>query len=88
MYRKIMKTLSCALAILFVASTLALAAGQKSSGVIVAVAEKVVMIKGADGKTYEIEAVKVIAEDLKTGDIVEYEIVEGKVLNVKKTTKK
>jgi hypothetical protein len=70
MYSKFMKTLSCALAILFVASTLAFAGGQKNSGVIVAVAEKVVVIKGADGKTYEIEAVRVIAEDLKTGDIV------------------
>jgi hypothetical protein len=87
MYRKLMKTLSCALAILFVASTLALAAGQKSSGVIVAVATEVVMIKGADGKTYEVEAAKVVAEDLKTGDIVEYEIVEGKPLNVKKAQK-
>lgn len=88
MYRKLMKTLSCVLAILFVASTLAFAGGQKNSGVIVSVAAEVVMIKGDDGKTYEIEAAKVVAEDLKTGDLVEYEIVEGKVLNVKKTEKK
>ncbi|MBW8064629.1 MAG: hypothetical protein FVQ04_01990 [Nitrospira sp.] len=88
MYRTFMKTLTCALAILFVASTLAFAGGQKNSGVIVAVAKEVVVIKGADGKTYEIEAVRIIEEDLKTGDIVEYDLVEGRVLNVKKTKKK
>ena len=88
MYRKLMKTLSCALAILLVASTLAFAGGQKNAGVIVAVTAEVITIKGADGKTYEIEAAKVVAEDPKTGDLVEYEIVEGKVLNVKKAMKK
>ncbi len=88
MYRKFMKTLTCALAILFVASTLALAAGQKMSGTIVAVTTKVVTIKGADGKTFKVEAVRIIEKDLKTGDIVEYDLVEGKVLNVKKTKKK
>jgi hypothetical protein len=82
-----MKTVSCALAILFVTSTLALAGDQKNSGVIVAVAKEVLTIKGADGKTYQIEAVRVIAEDLKTGDIVEYDIVEGKVVNLKKKKK-
>jgi hypothetical protein len=87
MYRKLMKTLTCALAILFVASTLAVAAGQKASGVIVAIEKEIVVVQGADGKTFEIEAVKVVAEDLKTGDIVEYEIVEGKPLNVKKAKK-
>jgi hypothetical protein len=46
-----------------------------------------VVLKGADGKTYEIEATKVVQENLKTGDIVEYEIIEGKPLNVKKTSK-
>lgn len=87
MYRKLRKTLSCALAILFVASTLAFAGGQKNSGVIVAVTEQVITIKGADGKTYEIEAAKVVAEDPKTGDLVEYEIVEGKPVNVNKKAK-
>lgn len=87
MHRKLMKTLSCALAILFVASTLALAAGQKASGVIVAVQEQVVVVKGADGKTYEIEVAKVAELDLKTGDLVEYEIVEGKPVNVNKKAK-
>lgn len=84
MYRKLMKTLSCALAVLFVASTLALAAGQKASGEVVAVQKEVVIVKGADGKTYEIEAVKVVELNLKTGDLVEYEIVEGKPVNLKK----
>ena len=84
MYRKLMKALGCALAILFVASTLALAGGQKMSGTIVAVAAEVVTIKGPDGKTFEVTADKVVAEDLKTGDIVEYEVIEGAVVNVKK----
>ena len=88
MYRKFMKTLTCALAILLVTSTLALAAGQKMSGTIVAVTTKVVTIKGADGKTFKVEATRIIEKDLKTGDIVEYDLVEGKVLNVKKTKKK
>lgn len=87
MYRKVMKALSCALAILLVASTLALAAGQKASGVIVAVEKEIVVVQGADGKTFEIEAAKVVELNLKTGDIVEYEIVEGKPLNVKKSQK-
>jgi hypothetical protein len=84
MYRKFMKTLACALAVLFLTSTLALAAGQKMSGTVVGVEKDVVSIKGADGKTYQIEAVKVVAENLKTGDMVEYELVEGKVQNAKK----
>lgn len=48
---------------------------------------QIVKIQGADGKTYEIEAVKVAVENLKTGDIVEYEIVEGKVASAKKKAK-
>ena len=85
MYRKFTKILACALAVLFVTSTLALAAGQKMTGTVVAVEKDVVNIKGADGKTYQIEAVKVVAEDLKTGDAVEYEVIEGgKVQNAKK----
>ena len=87
MHRKLMKTLTCALAVLFTVSTLALAAGPKASGTITAVEKEVVVVKGADGKTYQIEAVKVVQENLKTGDIVEYEIVEGKPINVKKKTK-
>ncbi len=88
MFRKFMKTLTCALAVLFVTSTLALAAGQKMSGTVVAVEKEIVAVKGADGKTYQIEAATVVAENLKTGDIVEYEIVEGKVLNAKKKSTK
>jgi hypothetical protein len=79
-----MKSLACALAVLLVTSTLALAAAQKMTGTVVAVEKDIVSIKGADGKTYQIEAVKVAAENLKTGDIVEYEFVEGKVQTAKK----
>jgi hypothetical protein len=87
MYRKLMKILTCALAVIFVVSTLALAAGQKASGTVTAVQKTVVVVKGADGKTWEIAAEKVVQENLKTGDIVEYEIVEGKPINVKKKAK-
>ncbi len=84
MHRKFTKALALALAVLFVTSTLALAASQKMTGTVVAVEKEVVSIKGADGKTYQIEALKVVAENLKTGDTVEYELVEGKVQNAKK----
>ena len=87
MHRKLMKTLTCAIAVLFVVSTLALAAGMKATGTITVVEKEVVVVKGADGKTYEIAAEKVVQENLKTGDIVEYEIIEGKPLNVKKKAK-
>jgi len=82
-----MKILTCALAVLFVTSTLALAQGMKASGTITAVEKEVVTVKGADGKTWQIEATKVVQENLKTGDIVEYEIIEGKPINVKKKAK-
>jgi hypothetical protein len=88
MYRKFMKTVTWALAILLVSSTLALAAGQKASGTVVAVQKEVVIVQGADGKTFEIEAVKVVELNLKTGDLVEYEIIEGKPVNINKATKK
>ncbi len=84
MHRKFTKALVLALTVLFVTSTLALAQGQKMTGTVVAVEKEVVSIQGADGKTYQIEAVKVVAENLKTGDMVEYELVEGKVQNAKK----
>lgn len=88
MYRKFMKTATWALAILLVSSTLALAAGQKASGTIVAVQKEVVIVKGADGKTFEIDVEKVAALNLKTGDLVEYEIIEGKPVNINKAMKK
>lgn len=88
MYRKLMKTVTWALAILMVSSTLVLAAGMKASGTVVAVAEKVVTIKGADGKTFEIEAAQVAELNLKNGDLVEYEIIEGKPANLNKAMKK
>ena len=87
MHRKLMKILTCALAVVFVVTTLALAQGMKASGTITAVQKEVVVFKGADGKTYEIAAEKVVQENLKTGDIVEYEVIEGKPLNVKKKAK-
>jgi len=51
---------------------------------VVAVEAAVVKIKGADGKTYEVKMVDVIEKNLKTGDMVEYEVVEGKPVKVAK----
>jgi hypothetical protein len=62
-------------------------AADKASGTVVVVEEEVVRIKGSDGKTYELDVAEVIAEDLKTGDMVEYEIVSGKPIHVKKAKK-
>jgi hypothetical protein len=87
MHRKLMKILTCALAVLFVTSTLALAQAMKASGTITVVQKEFVTVKGADGKTWQIAAEKVVQENLKTGDIVEYEIIEGKPVNVKKKAK-
>jgi len=71
-----------------VTSTLALAAAQKKmTGTVVGVDVQFVKIQGADGKTYEIEAVRVAAENLKTGDTAECGFVEGKVASAKKITK-
>lgn len=54
------------------------------TGTVVAVEEEVVKIKGADGKEYEVDLTIVAAEDLKTGDMVEYGIVNEKPTRVKK----
>jgi hypothetical protein len=60
------------------------AAGAQQTGTVVAVEEDVVRIKGADGKEYEVDVVIVAAEDLKTGDMVEYGLVNEKPVRVKK----
>ncbi|MGQ0593102.1 MAG: hypothetical protein ACT4QB_10750 [Gammaproteobacteria bacterium] len=75
---------AAALAGLLFASTVPLAAGESAIGTIIAVEEEVVKVTGNDGKQYEIAVADVVAEDLKTGDIVEYEIVEGKPVKVHK----
>lgn len=74
--RNTLRIVTAALAIVLLSSPMVRAQG-KPTGTVIAVTEEVVKIKGADGKTYEIKAADVIAENLKTGDIVEYEIVEG-----------
>lgn len=56
----------------------------QATGTVVAVEEDVVRVKGADGKEYEIDSTVVAAEDLKTGDIVEYGLVNEKPVRVKK----
>jgi hypothetical protein len=70
-----------------VTSTLALAAAQQMTGTVVGADAQIVNIQGADGKTNEIEAVRVAAENLKTGATVKCEIVEGKVASAKKKAK-
>jgi hypothetical protein len=79
--------LTAALAIALFAPALTQAGGARQTGTVVAVAEEMVTFKGADGKTYEIKEADVVAEDLRTGDIVEYEIVEGGPVKVTKKKK-
>lgn len=62
-------------------------AADKPTGTIVAVAEGVADVKGADGKIYKIKVEDIVAEDLKTGDMVEYELVEGQPVHAKKKAK-
>jgi tRNA A58 N-methylase Trm61 len=76
--------IAAALAVVLFSSTLALAQAAKPAGTVVAVEKEVVQIKGADGKTYQVKLVDVVAKDLKTGDMVEYEVVEGKPVKVTK----
>jgi hypothetical protein len=72
--------------VLFSSTTLALAQAQaaKASGTVVVVEKEVVQIKGADGKTYQVKMVDVMEKNLKTGDMVEYEVIEGKPVKVAK----
>lgn len=83
MFVRIGSICAAVLAGLLLASTVSLA-GESASGTVVAVAEDVVKIKGDDGKEYEIAVADVVAEDLKTGDMVEYEIAEGAPVKVHK----
>ena len=84
MFVRIVSICAAALAGLLFASTVSLAAGESASGTVIAVDEEVATVKGDNGKEYEIAVTEVVAEDLKTGDIVEYEIVEEKPVKVHK----
>jgi len=86
MVKKLALAFGMALAVSLATAGSSLAA-DKATGTIVAVAEEVVKVKGADGKTYEVKAADVVEENLKTGDVVEYEIVEGMPVKVKKKAK-
>ena len=82
--RNELRIVTAALAVVLLSSPWALAQGGKQSGTVIAVAEEVVKVKGTDGKTYEVKVADVIGENLKTGDIVEYEIVEEKPVKAHK----
>lgn len=71
-------------AIILATSTLSLAAGPKQSGTIVVVTEGVADVKGADGNTYQVKVEDIIADNLKTGDVVEYDLIQGKPVHVAK----
>jgi len=73
-----------ALGVVLAASPAFADATAAQTGTVVAVEEDVVRVKGADGKEYEVDATIVAAEDLKTGDMVEYAIVNEKPVRVKK----
>jgi hypothetical protein len=74
------------LSVVLFSSTLALAqpAQSKATGTVVVVEAAAVQIKGADGKTYQVKMVDVVEKNLKTGDTVEYEMVEGRPVKVAK----
>src|SRR5258708_36969221 len=72
MYKKITRV-AAVLAIVLATSTLSFAAGPKPSGTIVVITEGVADVKGADGTTYKVKVEDIIADNLKTGDIVEYD---------------
>jgi hypothetical protein len=76
--------IAAALTVVLFSSTLALAQPAKPSGTVVSVETAVVKIKGADGKTYEVKMADVVEKNLKTGDMVEYEVVEGRPVKVAK----
>jgi hypothetical protein len=76
--------IAAALTVVLFSSTLVLAQPAKPSGTVVAVETAVVKIKGADGKTYEVKMADVVEKNLKTGDMVEYEVVEGRPVKVAK----
>ena len=40
-------------------------------------------VKDRDGKTYVLKKTDVVAQDLQTGDVVAYEIVEGVPVNIR-----
>jgi hypothetical protein len=79
-----LKIITVALAISLLSPTLTLTAGEAQDGTVIAVEETTVKFKGADGKMYEMTEDDVMGEDLKTGDIVEYELVEGKPVKERK----
>ena len=60
------------------------AAHKKSSGTVVAISEEVADVKAKNGKVYKIKVEDIVAENLKTGDVVEYELVSGQPVHVKK----
>ena len=79
--------IAAALSVVLFSSTLALAQpakAAKASGTVVVVEKEVVQIKAADGKTYQVKMVDVIEKNLKTGDMVEYEVIEGRPVKVAK----
>jgi hypothetical protein len=83
-----MKNLTGTVAILLVASTLALAEGDQagSSGTITKIDAVTgeFAVKDYDGKSYVIKRTDVTAQDLKTGDTVVYEIVASAPANMRK----
>lgn len=83
--RNALRIMTAALALGLLSSAIAWADTQ--SGTVVAVDEEVVKLQGDDGNTYEVKAADVVAEDLKTGDLVEYELVEGQPVKAKKKMK-
>lgn len=88
MFRRLVALIGITLTALFAiaAPLFAADAPKKSSGTVIEVdVEKNTMkVKDYDGKFYEIDKTYIDETDLKTGDVVEYEIIESKPTHVKR----
>ena len=88
MSHRIATLVGITLTVLLVSATPLLAASDQksSSGTIIEVDMEggKYTVKDYDGKVYELDKTYITEENLKTGDAVEYEIVEGKPVHVRK----
>lgn len=91
MLRRITKLVGTTLTALLVTTAPLLAATEhkSSSGTIIEVDVQggKYTVKDHDGKVYELDKTYITEENLKTGDTVEYDLIEGKPAHVKRKNK-
>jgi hypothetical protein len=83
MYKKIIR-IAAVFALILATATLSVAAGPKQTGTVVVVTEGVADVKAADGTVYKVKVEDIIADNLKNGDVVEYDLVQGTPVHVAK----